>query len=133
MTTTRSVLPTGRTGTTGAVVGLVVAMLALLGTTVGAPPPASAAAAPPGVPWTWGGNTFGQLGAGTTQAGPTPGPVVGLTDVVDMHGGREHVIHRGRRRRHTVVAHRAGSGSRAHGSLSPSKNGPVTSSPSTAP
>ena len=34
---------------------------------------------------------FGQLGNGTTQARRTPGPVTGLDDVVDLHGGREHV------------------------------------------
>lgn len=52
---------------------------------------ATAIVAPGGVPWTWGGNAFGQLGSGTTQARPTPGPVTGLDGVVDLHGGREHV------------------------------------------
>ena len=57
------------------------------------PTPGAAAAAPsvPAVPWTWGANSFGQLGTGTTQARPSPGPVTGLDDVVDLHGGREHV------------------------------------------
>ena len=52
----------------------------------------AAAVDPGGVPWTWGGNGFGQLGDGTTQARLAPGPVTGLTDVVDLHGGREHVV-----------------------------------------
>ncbi len=55
-------------------------------------PAALAAVNGPGVPWTWGANGFGQLGDGTTQTRTTPGPVVGLTDVVDLHGGREHVV-----------------------------------------
>jgi alpha-tubulin suppressor-like RCC1 family protein len=55
-------------------------------------PAAAAAVSPGGVPWTWGANSFGQLGNGTTQARLTPGPVTGLDDVVDLHGGREHVI-----------------------------------------
>ena len=57
-------------------------------------PTAAAAAAPvaPSAPWTWGANSFGQLGNGTTTARPTPGAVPGLNDVVDLHGGREHVI-----------------------------------------
>lgn len=54
-------------------------------------PVAAAAIDPGGVPWTWGGNGFGQLGNGTTQARLVPGPVTGLSDVVDLHGGREHV------------------------------------------
>ena len=53
---------------------------------------ATAVVSPGGVPWTWGGNGFGQLGTGTTQARLVPGPVTGLTDVVDLHGGREHVV-----------------------------------------
>ena len=57
----------------------------------GAAAPAAAAIDPGGVPWTWGGNSFGELGIGTTQPRSIPGPVVGLDDVVDLHGGREHV------------------------------------------
>jgi len=55
-------------------------------------PVAAAVVAPGGVPWTWGGNSFGELGNGTTQANRVPGPVAGLSDVIDLHGGREHVI-----------------------------------------
>lgn len=44
-----------------------------------------------GAPWTWGGNGDGQLGDGTTTARLSAGPVA-LDNVVDMHGGREHVI-----------------------------------------
>ncbi len=55
-------------------------------------PVAAAVIAPGGTPWTWGGNSFGELGNGTTQANRVPGPVVGLSDVIDLHGGREHVI-----------------------------------------
>lgn len=55
-------------------------------------PEAAAAISPGGVPWTWGGNGFGQLGDGTTQTRLTPGPVTGLDHVVDLHGGREHVV-----------------------------------------
>ena len=71
--------------------------LALLGLSPTGPaearlPVAAAAVAPGGVPWTWGGNGFGQLGDGTTQPRLAPGPVVGLSDVVDLHGGREHVV-----------------------------------------
>jgi len=55
------------------------------------PTAATAAVTPGGVPWTWGGNGFGQLGDGTTPARLVPGPVTGLSDVVDLHGGREHV------------------------------------------
>jgi alpha-tubulin suppressor-like RCC1 family protein len=56
---------------------------------VGAP---AEAAAPPSAPWTWGGNSFGELGNGTTVANLNPAAVSGLTDVVDIHGGREHVV-----------------------------------------
>ena len=50
------------------------------------------AAAPPGTPWTFGENAFGQLGSGTTATRRTAGPVSGLNGVIDMHGGREHVV-----------------------------------------
>jgi alpha-tubulin suppressor-like RCC1 family protein len=53
----------------------------------------AAGAAAPGTLTTWGSNAFGQLGNGTTSATPVgPGAVAGLTDVVDVHGGREHVV-----------------------------------------
>jgi alpha-tubulin suppressor-like RCC1 family protein len=51
-----------------------------------------AAAAQPGTPRAWGANSFGQLGDGTTTAHPSPLPVSGLTDVIDLAGGRGHVI-----------------------------------------
>ncbi len=54
--------------------------------------PAAQAAAPPGTPWTFGENAFGQLGNGTTTTRRAAGAVVGLDGVVDMHGGREHVV-----------------------------------------
>ena len=50
------------------------------------------AAAPPGTPWTWGENAFGQLGSGSTVTRRTGAPVSGLNGVIDMHGGREHVV-----------------------------------------
>lgn len=102
MTTSARVrsLPGGRRSTVAALAttSLVLGALALapagsVAAPAAAPPAAStaAAAAPAGTPWTWGGNAFGQLGSGTTQARLTPGPVTGLADVVDVHGGREHV------------------------------------------
>ncbi len=66
------------------VAGLVVAGLSAV--------PAAQAATEPGTPYTWGGNSFGQLGNGTTAARLTPGPVPDLSDVIDLHAGREHVI-----------------------------------------
>jgi alpha-tubulin suppressor-like RCC1 family protein len=50
------------------------------------------AASPPGAPYAWGGNALGQLGDGTTSPHTSPAPVPGLTDVVDLHAGREHVV-----------------------------------------
>ena len=57
-----------------------------------APATGAAAAAPPSTPWTWGGNAFGQRGDGTTTTRLAAGPVTGLGDVIDLHGGREHTV-----------------------------------------
>src|SRR6266545_1187550 len=53
-----------------------------------------ARAATPGTPWTWGSNSFGELGDGTTANHFTAAPVVGFAaaDAVELGGGREHVI-----------------------------------------
>ena len=74
-----------------------VALIAALGLLAPAQPvdaaaPTAARVSPGGVVWTWGANPYGQLGDGTTTARATPAPVPGLDDVVDLHGGREHVI-----------------------------------------
>lgn len=50
------------------------------------------AASPPGTPYAWGGNAFGQLGDGSTSPHTAPAAVAALTDVVDLHAGREHAI-----------------------------------------
>ena len=50
------------------------------------------AAAPAGQAWTSGLNTSGQLGNGTLTSRTSFGVVPGLSNVVDVHGGREHVI-----------------------------------------
>ena len=63
--------------------------LALAGLVLAWPAPGSAAT-PPSTPWTWGANSFGQLGDGSTTARGTPS-AVGLTGTTDIHGGREHV------------------------------------------
>ena len=56
------------------------------------PAPATADSAP-GTVWEWGSNDFGQLGNGSTSTSPSnPAAVAGLSDVVSVHGGREHVI-----------------------------------------
>ena len=53
----------------------------------------AAAADPPGTPWTWGTSDFGQLGNGTTSTAiANPAAVAGLSDVVQLEGGREHII-----------------------------------------
>ena len=76
------------------VLGVVACATAAL-TTVVTPSPGTAAApaavSPGGVPWTWGANDFGQLGNGTNTARLTPGPVNGLTDVVDLHLSLIHI------------------------------------------
>ena len=72
-----------------------VAIIAMLGLAhAGIESAASAPAAavtPGGVVWTWGANSFGELGDGTTQAQAGARPGVRVDDVVDLHGGREHV------------------------------------------
>jgi uncharacterized repeat protein (TIGR01451 family) len=46
-----------------------------------------------GTVWTWGDNTEGQLGDGTTSARSAPGQVAGLTNVVAVAAGQEgHVL-----------------------------------------
>lgn len=56
--------------------------------------PGTAPAATLGTPLTFGTNTFGQFGDGsaTTAQRTTPGAVTGLSDVVKVAGGREHVL-----------------------------------------
>ena len=51
-----------------------------------------AGAAGPGTPRTWGGNSFGELGNGTTTSRFSAGPVTGLDDATELGGGREHVV-----------------------------------------
>ncbi len=93
MTTGRVATLHRRLAAGGAAALLALTAPAAPGAAAPAPDPrvASIGAAPAGVPWTWGGNGFGQLGDGTTVARRTPGPVAALDDVVDLHGGREHV------------------------------------------
>ena len=70
----------------------VVAAVAVTSTSLVTVGGASAATAP-GAVYTWGSNSFGQLGNGTTATTPSgPAAVAGLTDVVDVHGGREHIV-----------------------------------------
>jgi hypothetical protein len=47
-----------------------------------------------GTVWVWGRNTHGNLGQGPAdnRHHPTPTPVPGLTDVVDIATGRDHVL-----------------------------------------
>ena len=80
------------TGERGRLRAVTIGCLTLLLAGVGmVSPPRAAAVVPPSTPWTWGGNSFGQLGDGTTADRRTPA-AVGLTGVVDLHGGREHVV-----------------------------------------
>jgi alpha-tubulin suppressor-like RCC1 family protein len=49
-----------------------------------------AAAATPGTPWTWGSNSFGELGGGTASNRTTPVTVGGLTGVSAVTAGRAY-------------------------------------------
>lgn len=69
---------------------LTVLAAAVAGVVVSAAPATAASA--PGTPYTWGSNGFGQLGSGTNANRFSAAAVSGLTGVVDLHGGREHVI-----------------------------------------
>ena len=69
--------------------GLAAASLVVVGVAVS---PAADAAAPPSTPWTFGENSYGQLGNGTTTTRRTGAPVTGLKGVIDIHGGREHIV-----------------------------------------
>ncbi len=71
--------------------GLAAVALLLLGILVAVAPAPAAAAEAMGAPWTWGANSYGELGTGGT-ASRLSAAEVGLTDVVDLHGGREHVV-----------------------------------------
>ena len=50
------------------------------------------AAVVPGTPYTVGENTLGQLGTGAGGARTLAAGLSGLDDVVDLHGGREHIV-----------------------------------------
>ncbi len=101
-----------------------VLVLAVLGLPVA---PAAAAPSPPGAAHSWGGNAFGELGAGTNTPRTSPGPVVGLSDIVDVHAGREHVV--SLRAGGTVVTW----GSNQMGQLGIGANGGARSSPVAVP
>jgi len=53
---------------------------------------APAAAAGPGDLLAWGTNTYGELGDGSNAAHFSPESVPGLSDITDLHGGRQHVV-----------------------------------------
>ena len=63
------------------------ATLTFSGVALAAP---AGAADPAGTPLTFGSNTLGQLGDGSSSTAlrTTPGPVTGLSDVVQVAGGR---------------------------------------------
>ena len=52
----------------------------------------SAALAQDGTVWTWGGNSWGQLGLGTTTTGMSPAPVPGITNAVSISAGNGHTL-----------------------------------------
>ena len=70
--------------------GLVVASLVAVVLSFGAAPAAAIAGA--GGVSTWGDNTYGQLGDGSTTDHLTPKPVPSLANVQQIEGGREHVL-----------------------------------------
>ncbi len=48
--------------------------------------------APDGTVWTWGGNSFGQLGHGDTTPRSTPTQVAGLTNIIAVSAGFYHTL-----------------------------------------
>lgn len=78
----------GRAARRAAVVGTLV-LAVVPWATSGA---ARAATASPGAPVEWGSNSYGQLGNGATSTSPSAPAAVPLSDVVDIDGGREHVV-----------------------------------------
>jgi alpha-tubulin suppressor-like RCC1 family protein len=73
---------------TTAVTAVVTAGMVVAGVAGAAP----ALAAVPGTPYTFGSNSFGELGSGGSANRFSAGPVVGINDAVELHGGREHVV-----------------------------------------
>ncbi len=71
---------------------LIAGLGAVLLLLIGAVGPAPAAVETPGTPYTWGSNPGGQLGDGSFDDRFSPGPVVGLDDVIDLTTGREHAL-----------------------------------------
>ncbi|WP_284668668.1 hypothetical protein [Myxococcus sp. SDU36] len=54
----------------------------------------SAALKRDGTVWVWGRNDYGNLGTGVADGAshPLPTPVPGMTDVVDIANGRDHIL-----------------------------------------
>jgi len=102
-------------------------VLSVVLATLGIPTTAANAAPPPGTPYSWGGNVFGELGSGNMTPRRNAGVVAGLTDVVDVHAGREHVV--ALRENGTVVTW----GSNQMGQLGIGVNGGTRSSPVAVP
>jgi alpha-tubulin suppressor-like RCC1 family protein len=52
----------------------------------------SLAVAADGTVWSWGDNSYGQLGDGTVNDRLSPGPVASLTEIVSVAGGSRHAL-----------------------------------------
>jgi len=69
---------------------MLVALVAIAALFLGVPVASATTGA--GDVWAWGANAYGQLGDGTLAAHHSPAVVPGLSSVVDVEGGREHVL-----------------------------------------